>query len=368
MTMNRAQRPYPPTMVTFNGTPFPTTINNSAPVAVAWRRRDRLNASIRFPSDADEAPEAGTEYWVGHEGVEELLGPATSGSFRFKSDGTKEVRIFAKRDGLKSNELILTVTVTGSPAAPGAAPDAPATVTASPLVVSNGLSWPASGGEPATGYTIYGLVGAGSFADAVALGSTPALTFVHRGAQAGVAWRYWVVGYNASGTSPASPEATSTAYADTTAGEDTSGVGDPGLPGSEGDTYTDVSQEPPVKWVYVGGQWMRQNTYDVVFTWPSQVPSLRTFLRFGVVRDFVLPVGLTGSQFSVDDAPTQPVTLTLRKNGVDIGTITWAASQKEGTAAFTAAVTFTQDDDLELYAPMDLWGMKGLFITLAGSR
>ena len=365
---SRAVRPYPPTAVTFNGQSFPAALSNGAPINVAWKRRNRQNVAILFPSNADEAPETGTEYCVVHEGIEENLGNGTAGTFRFLADGTHTVEVFARREGWASNRLTFQTTVTGSAAPPGTAPDAPTALAASPGIVSNNLAWTApAGGSAVTGYTIYGLDGAGAFADAVALGSTTTLSFVHRGATGGVAWRYWVVAYNGSGVSAPSNEATSTAYG-AGAGTGGTGVGDPTEPGEEGETYTDVSQQPPTVWVYVGGQWLRQNTYDIAFTWIGQVPSFRTFLRHLAVRTFVLPAGLSGSQFKADIAPVADVIITIRKNGEDIGTLTWNSGQVEPVAVFNAPVTFNNDDALELVSPLDTWGLRNVFMTVAGNR
>lgn len=364
----RAVRPYPPTAVTFNGQSFPAALSNGAPINVAWKRRNRHNAVIQFPSNADETPETGTEYCVVHEGIEENLGTGIAGTFQFLADGTHTVEMFARRDGWVSNRLVFETAVTGSAAPPGTAPNAPTALAASPGIVSNNLAWTApAGGSAVTGYTIYGLVGAGVFADAVALGSTTSLAFTHRGAAAGVAWRYWIVAYNGSGSSGPSNEATATAYSQT-AGTGDTGVGDPTEPGEEGETYTDVSKQPPVVWVYVGGQWLRQNTYDIAFTWIGTVPSFRVFLRHLAVRTFILPEGLTGSQFKADVAPTADVVITIRKNGTDIGTLTWNSGQTEPVIAFAAPVTFDNDDALELFSPLDTWGLRNVFMTVAGSR
>lgn len=365
---SRAVRPYPPTAVTFNGQSFPAALSNAAAVNVAWKRRNRLNPVILFPSAADETPETGTEYCVVHEGIEENLGSGTTGSFRFLADGTHTVEVFSRRDGLTSALLTFQTTVTGSEAPPGTAPDAPTDLAASPGIVSNNLSWTApAGGSAVVGYTIYGLTGVGAFEDAVALGSTTTLDFVHRGAAGGVEWRYWVVAYNGSGVSGESNEATSTAYG-AGAGTGGTGVGDPTEPGEEGETYTDVSQQPPTVWVYVNGQWMRQNTYDIAFTWIGQVPSFRTFLRHLAVRTFVLPAELSGSQFKADVAPAADVIIAIKKNGIDIGTLTWNSGQTEPVVVFNTPVTFENDDALELASPLDTWGLRNVFITVAGNR
>lgn len=364
----RAARPYPPTAVTFNGQSFPAALSNSAPVNVAWKRRNRQNAVIQFPSNADEAPEAGTEYCVVHEGIEENLGSGTAGTFRFLADGTHTVEVFSRREGLASNRLTFQTTVTGSAAPPGTPPGDPAGLTAAGGSLSNVLTWTAAGNSP-LGYTVYALQGPGTFANAVIVGSTSGLTFTHRGLAAGSAWRYWVVAYNGSGTSGPSNEATATAFSGGGTGNNYTGSGDPETPGEEGDTYTDTSKVPPTPWIFVDGEWMRQTTYDIALTWIGVPPSLKSFLIFQSVREFTLPANLVGSQFRAQQAPFEVSTvLTLRKNGVDIGTLTFAAGAFEPVVSFPSAISFAQDDELQLRSPLDLNGLRDIFMTFSAYR
>ncbi|USN15652.1 hypothetical protein BABAJAGA_00120 [Brevundimonas phage vB_BgoS-BabaJaga] len=365
---SRAVRPYPPTAVTFNGQSFPAALSNGAPINVAWKRRNRENAAILFPSNADEAPEVGTEYCVVHEGIEENLGNGTAGTFRFLADGTHTVEVFARREGWASNRLTFQTTVTGSAAPPGTPPGDPAGLTAAGGSLSNVLNWTAAGNSP-LGYSVYALQGPGTFANATIVGSTSGLTFTHRGLAPGAAWRYWVVAYNGSGTSGPSNEATATAFSGGNTGSSYTGSGDPETPGEEGDSYTDTSRVPPVPWIYVDGAWVRQTTYDIALTWIGIPPSLKTFLTFQAVRDFTLPANLTGSQFLAKTPTTNMgVVIEIKKNGVQIGTITFSIGNGVPVVSFPSTVSFVQGDDLQLVSPLNLDGMRDLFITLSAYR
>lgn len=364
---SRAVRPYPPTAVTFNGQSFPAALSNGVAVNVAWKRRNRLNPLILFPSAADEAPETGTEYCVVHEGVEENLGGGIAGTFKFIADGTHTVEMFARRDGWESTRLSFETTVTGSAAPPGTPPAAPAGLTAAGGSLSIVLAWEAATGSP-LGYSVYALQGPGAFADAELIGSTSGLTFTHRGITAGAAWRYWTVAYNGSGTSGASNEAGATAFSGGGTGSSYTGSGDPETPGEDGDSYTDTSQQPPVPWIYVGGQWVRQTTYDIALTWIGVPPSLKTFLTFQAVRQFILPAGLTGSQFLVKTPPsTGTVMFEFMKNGVQIGTMTFDIAGAV-VISFPNTIVFAQGDDLQIVSPLNMSGMRDMFITLSAYR
>ncbi len=368
MMQGRALAPYPPTNVTFNGQSFPDALSNSAPVAVAWKRRDRRNVVIRFPSDADEEPEAGTEYCVVHEGVQENLGSGTSGSFYFLADGEHLVEMFARRNGYESARLSFTATVTGSAAPPGVAPGVPGSLVAKGGNLQNHLEWAASTGSP-LGYNVYAKQGlSGGFAEAALIGSTRSAAFVHRGVASGASWRYWVVAYNGSGVSAESNEATATAFSEGS-GNSYTGNGDPQAPGDEGDTYTDISTEPPVPWIFVNGAWTRQTTYDIAMTWVGIPPSVKSFLKFQAVRRFVIPANLEGSQLSVGTKPfTDTVVIDIRKNGASVGTLTFSDASFEPVVAFPTAVTFEENDELILHSPLDLNGMRDLFITFSAYR
>lgn len=115
--IGRALAPYPPVIVSVEGAGIaPANVVNSAPIDVVWKKRDRLNAAIVFPTDADETVEAGTEYVIRH-GIpgfitETVLGDDTdtTGSFNFDFKGFNTVEIFARRDGYESQAFSFTTT------------------------------------------------------------------------------------------------------------------------------------------------------------------------------------------------------------------------------------------------------------------
>lgn len=116
---SRPVRPYPPADVEFDGVAFPETLTNLTPIDITWARRDRLNTRILFQTDADETPEATTEYFInaGPAGLltETSLGTGTAATYTFYWEGLNVVQIYAKRDGFLSNILeFQTVTLHGT--------------------------------------------------------------------------------------------------------------------------------------------------------------------------------------------------------------------------------------------------------------
>ena len=108
---SRARRPYPPVLTDFAGSLAPASVVNLDPIPVAWKRRDRLSATITLASEPSETVEAGTEYWVrfGPPGfTEEIkLGDATdeSGEFNLSFKGYNEVEVFTRLGGLDSKSF-----------------------------------------------------------------------------------------------------------------------------------------------------------------------------------------------------------------------------------------------------------------------
>lgn len=91
--------------------------------------------------------------------------------------------------------------------------------------------------------------------------------------------------------------------------------------------------------------------------------------RHRLARVVVLPAGLPGSQGSAGTAPTGTVALDLRKNGVSIGTVTFAAGQAD--PAFTLALDqiLLPADILTLHMPGAVDPTFASFcLTLAGRR
>ena len=65
---------------------------------------------------------------------------------------------------------------------------------------------------------------------------------------------------------------------------------------------------------------------------------------------YAIPLDLTGSLFQSKVAATADAVFLLRKSGVDIGTVTFAAASASGVAA-VPATTFVEGDTFEFIAP-----------------
>lgn len=133
--MNRAKRPYPPVDLKINGGYFPASTSN--PMTLTWKRRNRLNTAISLPSNADETPEPGTEYFALHgpigAQIETSLGTGTTGTLTLAYAGLNTFYVYAKRDGLESTKIRVDLSVTsGASGVSAGGPMADLAVTASP--------------------------------------------------------------------------------------------------------------------------------------------------------------------------------------------------------------------------------------------
>lgn len=81
---------------------------------------------------------------------------------------------------------------------------------------------------------------------------------------------------------------------------------------------------------------------------PGVPPDGAMMARVVMVRPITLPAGLTDSRACALVAATAETVLTLRKNGVAIGTITFAAAGTVGVFAFADPVQFAVGDVLEI--------------------
>ena len=97
---------------------------------------------------------------------------------------------------------------------------------------------------------------------------------------------------------------------------------------------------------------------------------MNTPMVTGAVGDKIaLPVGLPGSTFKCKVAPTGSISLTIKVNGVAVGTADMAASATVGTFTWTALVTMNAGDDLEIFAPAIADATFSTFtMTLVGYR
>lgn len=92
-------------------------------------------------------------------------------------------------------------------------------------------------------------------------------------------------------------------------------------------------------------------TYDVSGATLSQPTDGTTLMRFIAVRNFRMPVSLTGSQASSEVATTSSAAYPIKKNGTSIGTINYAAAATAGTFTFSTETDFTSGDILTVEAP-----------------
>ena len=82
---------------------------------------------------------------------------------------------------------------------------------------------------------------------------------------------------------------------------------------------------------------------------PTANEVVQRYVFAGTVK---FPGGLTGSQGSAGVAATASTTYNIQKNGVDIGTMTFAASAMSASFAMPAATTFMTGDVLTVVAPL----------------
>lgn len=93
------------------------------------------------------------------------------------------------------------------------------------------------------------------------------------------------------------------------------------------------------------------NPFDIpLFVAGTQTDNEKLLILIAV-RDFTLPINLTGSQCKAAVAATAAATFTIKKNGASIGSFLFALGGTTATFTFAAAVTFTVGDTFEIFAP-----------------
>ena len=108
--------------------------------------------------------------------------------------------------------------------------------------------------------------------------------------------------------------------------------------------------------------------YDLAFSILGVPLNSAIILRFVAVRAFTIAANFTGSVAKCAAAPTATTTLTIKKNGTSIGTVSFAGAATSGTFSTQAASTFASGDILtvENQATADTtWGNAE--ITLAAT-
>lgn len=109
--------------------------------------------------------------------------------------------------------------------------------------------------------------------------------------------------------------------------------------------------------------------YDISFWAAGLMENNETLFGIIAVRDFTIPVGLPNAQAVAGTAANAETVVTLKKNGVQIGTITWAAAGTSGTFSVPGTVTFSAGDVLTIKAPVSAdTTLKDVTITITARR
>lgn len=96
---------------------------------------------------------------------------------------------------------------------------------------------------------------------------------------------------------------------------------------------------------------MFDSAYDVGGSmWGAPTGSL-VIMRLPMVRKVIFPASLTGSQFKAGTAATAQTVFSLKKNGVEFGTATFAAAGTSATFAAASETQFSVGDILTIVAP-----------------
>ena len=108
--------------------------------------------------------------------------------------------------------------------------------------------------------------------------------------------------------------------------------------------------------------------YDIAMGFPESLPPNVVLLVFNAVRGFLLPAGLTGSEFSLQTAPSSPVAFGIYQNGVQIGSVDFDTGATTGVASFASDVNFIAGQELRIVSPASLYGASGLSLTFKSTR
>lgn len=141
-------------------------------------------------------------------------------------------------------------------------------------------------------------------------------------------------------------------------GKWTMGVGAPTVNGAgDGDSYLNVQNGDVYTWSAAGGTWgvpkgtLINGTYQVPI-WISGKPFNNEVLySLEAPSTFIAAQGTSGSVAGADNPATALSVFSIQKNGVQIGTITYAAGSTVGVVNFPAQIIFLATDVLNVVAP-----------------
>jgi hypothetical protein len=94
------------------------------------------------------------------------------------------------------------------------------------------------------------------------------------------------------------------------------------------------------------------NEVELAFFTPGVLVNSQTLLAYYPTKNIELPAGLTGSVCKAGVAATGSTVLDIKKNGTNVGTLTFAAAGTTATLAMASATTFTAvTDKLSIVGP-----------------
>ena len=109
--------------------------------------------------------------------------------------------------------------------------------------------------------------------------------------------------------------------------------------------------------------------YDIYGTFIGKPTDGLEMLYVPIARTVTFPAGLTGSLMKAKTTATSEAVFSLRKNGVEFGTATFAASGTAATFAATAETVFSAGDELTIVAPATADAtIAGLGWAIVGTR
>lgn len=111
------------------------------------------------------------------------------------------------------------------------------------------------------------------------------------------------------------------------------------------------------------------HTPTVGVFYPGAPGNAALMMQYVVVEPITFPVALVDSQAKARLAATATTTITVKKNGVSVGTVVWAAAATAATFTMASATSFAKGDLLEFWNQATADATLGdISITLAGVR
>lgn len=88
----------------------------------------------------------------------------------------------------------------------------------------------------------------------------------------------------------------------------------------------------------------RGDAYDLKFQGGANINDSERFFNSLEIRSFTIPAACAGSRARAMTGPTSEYVISLQKNGVEFGTLTFGAGQTVGVFAAATATSFADDD------------------------